>query len=78
MVQQHRYARNYDLGFDQQNIFNIDLQQANPHAYVFYNPYVVQKTTVWNRQAAGYLSALKYSDYFINLHARDTGEGSGK
>ncbi len=30
MVQQHRYARNYDLGFDQQKIFNVDLQQANP------------------------------------------------
>ncbi|WP_336518169.1 ABC transporter permease [Pollutibacter soli] len=29
-VQQHRYSRNYDLGFDQQNIFNVDLQQANP------------------------------------------------
>ncbi len=30
MVQQHRYSRNYDLGFDQQKIFNVDLQQANP------------------------------------------------
>jgi ABC-type antimicrobial peptide transport system permease subunit len=30
MVQQYRYSVNYDLGFDQQNILNVDLQQADP------------------------------------------------
>jgi putative ABC transport system permease protein len=30
MVQQYRYSVNYDLGFDQQGILNIDLQQTDP------------------------------------------------
>jgi putative ABC transport system permease protein len=30
MVQQYRYSVNYDLGFDQQGILNVDLQQADP------------------------------------------------
>jgi putative ABC transport system permease protein len=30
LVQQYRYSVNYDLGFDQQGILNVDLQQANP------------------------------------------------
>ena len=30
MVQQYRYSVNYDLGFDQQAILNVDLQQADP------------------------------------------------
>ncbi len=29
LVQQYRYSVNYDLGFDQQNILNIDLKQAD-------------------------------------------------
>ncbi len=30
MVQQYRYSINYDFGFDQEKILNVDLQQANP------------------------------------------------
>jgi ABC-type antimicrobial peptide transport system permease subunit len=30
LVQQYRYSVNYDLGFDQEGILNVDLQQANP------------------------------------------------
>ena len=30
MVQQYRYSVNYDLGFDQQDVLNIDLQKADP------------------------------------------------
>ncbi|MBE7171955.1 MAG: ABC transporter permease [Williamsia sp.] len=30
MVQQHRYAINYDFDFDQEKILNVDLQQADP------------------------------------------------
>src|SRR5690606_1791709 len=30
MVQQYRYSVNYDLGFEQEGILNIDLQQADP------------------------------------------------
>lgn len=30
LVQQYRYSVNYDLGFEQQGIVNVDLQQANP------------------------------------------------
>lgn len=30
MVQQYRYSVNYDLGFDQQGILNVELQQADP------------------------------------------------
>ena len=30
MVQQYRYSINYDFGFDQQKIVNVDLQQADP------------------------------------------------
>jgi putative ABC transport system permease protein len=30
VVQQYRYSVNYDLGFDQQGILNVDLQQADP------------------------------------------------
>ena len=30
MVQQYRYSVNYDLGFDQQHVLNVDLQQSDP------------------------------------------------
>lgn len=30
MVQQYRYTTNYDFGFDQEKILNVDLQQADP------------------------------------------------
>lgn len=30
MVQQYRYSINYDFGFDQEKILNVDLQQADP------------------------------------------------
>jgi len=30
MVQQYRYSVNYDFGFDQERILNVDLQQADP------------------------------------------------
>lgn len=30
MQQQYRYSINYDFGFDQENILNVDLQQADP------------------------------------------------
>jgi len=30
MVQQHRYSINYDFGFDQEKIVNVDLQKADP------------------------------------------------
>lgn len=30
MVQQYRYSVNYDLGFDQDGILNVELQQADP------------------------------------------------
>ncbi len=30
MVQQHRYSINYDFGFDQEKILNVDLQRADP------------------------------------------------
>lgn len=30
MVQQYRYSVNYDFGFDQEKILNVDLQQADP------------------------------------------------
>jgi len=30
MAQQHRYSINYDFGFDQEKILNVDLQQADP------------------------------------------------
>ena len=30
MVQQYRYSVNYDLGFNQKGILNVDLQQADP------------------------------------------------
>lgn len=30
MVQQYRYSINYDFGFDQDKILNVDLQQADP------------------------------------------------
>jgi putative ABC transport system permease protein len=30
MVQQYRYSVNYDLGFEQQGVLNIDLQKADP------------------------------------------------
>lgn len=30
MAQQHRYSVNYDFGFDQEKILNVDLQQADP------------------------------------------------
>lgn len=32
-VQQYRYSVNYDLGFDQQGILNVDLQQADPQLF---------------------------------------------
>ncbi|XAZ82027.1 ABC transporter permease (plasmid) [Fibrella sp. ES10-3-2-2] len=31
MVQQYRFSVQYDFGFDQENIVNIELQQADPH-----------------------------------------------
>ncbi len=30
MAQQYKYSIHYDFGFDQENILNVDLQQANP------------------------------------------------
>ncbi|RAW00393.1 ABC transporter permease [Pseudochryseolinea flava] len=30
VIQQYRYSVNYDLGFEQNNILNVDLQQADP------------------------------------------------
>ena len=30
MVQQYRYSVNYELGFDQQDVLNVDIQQADP------------------------------------------------
>jgi putative ABC transport system permease protein len=33
MVQQYRYSVNYDLGFDQKNVLNIELQQADPQLF---------------------------------------------
>ncbi|GAA4462515.1 ABC transporter permease [Nibrella saemangeumensis] len=30
MMQQYRYSIHYDFGFDQENILNVDLQQADP------------------------------------------------
>jgi hypothetical protein len=30
MVQQYRYSVNYNFGFDQEKILNVDLQQADP------------------------------------------------
>ena len=30
MAQQHRYSLNYDFGFDQEKVINVDLQQADP------------------------------------------------
>jgi putative ABC transport system permease protein len=33
MVQQYRYSVKYDLGFDQKNVLNIELQQADPQLF---------------------------------------------